>query len=200
MHSSFFDGLAGLWHMNEEIGITIGDSSGSSNNGICYGVTNLATSGTASASPGTHSSYNVNGPKDGQGGTWGTCPPSGSCSVWVESFSSSLAWWQVDLGSIKTINQVKALTSTTGSNAYYKVQTSPDGSAWTDKGSTTAMGWVTFNFADTSARYVRIQETTNTGNNYLYIVEVEVYDSTPCNLTSGKLSSALYFDGTDLIM
>src|SRR3990172_3656587 len=62
----------GLWHMNEGSGTVIGDSSGNSNNGTWY--SNMAISGAASAS-GTHASYNVNGPKDGQGSTTGTCPP-----------------------------------------------------------------------------------------------------------------------------
>src|SRR3990172_531275 len=190
-------GLAGLWHMNEGSGGTVGDASGNLNNGSCSNVaTNLATGGAASAS-GTHGSYNDNGPKDGQGSPWGTCP--GSCSTWAEGSSSTLAWWQVDIGSIMTINQVKVLSSTTASNAYYKVQISTNGSTWTDVGSTTQEGWVTFDFALSSARYVRVQETQNNGNGYLYLTEVEVYNnSMDCTWTTGILSSGgTFFDSWD---
>lgn len=76
---------------------------------------------------------------------------------WSSAFSDA-EWIQVDLGSAQTFNTVTLSWETAFAQAY-KLQTSADGSHWTDVFSTTTGGGGTEKIAlpSTSARFVRMQ-------------------------------------------
>ncbi len=94
------------------------------------------------------------------------------------------AWWQVDLGAVKTIDRVRVVTFWDyGGGRYYqyKVETSADGQQWTtvaDMSQNTepaTEGGRMHQFAATPARYVRVEMLKNSANTGVHLVEVMVF-------------------------
>jgi hypothetical protein len=89
-------------------------------------------------------------------------------------------WIRYDLGSSKTVSYVKVAFYAGDTRTYYfDVQTSTDGSTWTNvvtnrtSSATTALQ--TVDFTDRTARYVRIVGHVGTYDNYNNITETEVW-------------------------
>lgn len=90
-------------------------------------------------------------------------------------------WIRYDLGATKTVSYVKLAWYAGTSRTYtFDVQLSTDGSTWTtvisrkvSSGATTALE--TYDFADASARYVRIVGHLSNVDNYTNITEAEVW-------------------------
>ncbi|MCP2197934.1 glycosyl hydrolase family 8 [Lentzea flava] len=100
----------------------------------------------------------------------------GSTSTrWASVEGHDPEWIRVDLGSTHTISRVKLTWEVAYAKAY-RVQTSPDGSAWTDVYSTsTGDGGIDDLTVSGSGRYVRIYGTAR-GTAYGYSLwELEVY-------------------------
>lgn len=101
------------------------------------------------------------------GGWWGAGSPS---------------WWQVDLGTVQTIDLVRCYFYYDGRRYYqYTVSVSEDGKAWTQVADmsktttpTTAAG-APHGFRPRSARYVRVQVIRNSANPSVHLLELEVY-------------------------
>lgn len=89
-------------------------------------------------------------------------------------------WIRFDLGATKTVTSVKiAFYNGDVRTSTFDVQTSPDGTAWTNRGSFTSSGTSlaleTFNSTDASARYVRLLGHGNSVNLWNSYTEVEVW-------------------------
>lgn len=89
-------------------------------------------------------------------------------------------WIRYDLGTTRTVTSVKvAFFSGDTRTSTFDVQTSPDGSTWTTRGSFTSSGTSlaleTFNSTDASARYVRILGHGNSVNLWNSYTEVEIW-------------------------
>jgi hypothetical protein len=89
-------------------------------------------------------------------------------------------WIRYDLGTTRTISYVKiAFYSGDTRTSTFDVQTSSDGTTWTTRTSRTSSGTSTaletFDFADVSARYVRIVGHGNSVNLWNSYAEVEVW-------------------------
>jgi poly(beta-D-mannuronate) lyase len=89
-------------------------------------------------------------------------------------------WIRYDLGSSKTVSYVKVAFYAGDTRTYYfDVQTSTDGSTWTNvvtnrtSSATTALQ--TVDFTDRTARYVRIVGHVGTHDNYNNITETEIW-------------------------
>ena len=96
------------------------------------------------------------------------------------SASGDGQWIRFDLGSTKTITSVKiAFFSGDVRTSTFDVQTSPDGSTWSTRGSFTSSGTSlaleTFNSTDASARYVRLLGHGNSVNLWNSYTEVEIW-------------------------
>jgi hypothetical protein len=90
------------------------------------------------------------------------------------------AWLKLDLGSSKTVSFVKIAFYNGSSRTFtFDVQTSSDNSTWTTRlsGANNALinNLQTFDFADVSARYVRIVGHGNTSNSWNSFTEVEAW-------------------------
>jgi hypothetical protein len=83
-----------------------------------------------------------------------------STTRWGSQYTDS-QWWQVDLGSLKTIDTV-ALNWEAAYGSSYKIQVSSDGISFTDAATVadSAPGWKITAFTAVSARYVRMQGIT----------------------------------------
>jgi putative alpha-1,2-mannosidase len=122
---------------------------------------NLALGGTATASASCSSSE---GPEKAINGTW----TGGSWDKWCDNRSAA-RWWQVDLGSLQSIDRFVLYHAGAGgeSSAWntqdFSIAVSTDGAAWT------TVATVAGNAADTSthpiaavdARYVRLEITNS---------------------------------------
>jgi poly(beta-D-mannuronate) lyase len=89
-------------------------------------------------------------------------------------------WIRFDLGSTKTVSYVKvALYNGDTRTSTFDVQTSPDGTTWTTRGSFTSSGTSlnlqTFDSTDASARYVRLLGHGNSVNLWNSYTEVEIW-------------------------
>src|SRR5690349_16952736 len=111
-------------------------------------------------------------------GTPGSAAVDGNTGTrWSSAFSDP-QWIQVDLGATATVSSVTLNWETAYATAF-KLQTSPDGTAWTDVYSTTTGtgGTQTLNVSG-SGRYVRMYGTArSTGYGYS-LWEFQVYGST----------------------
>jgi hypothetical protein len=83
-----------------------------------------------------------------------------SSTRWSSAFVDN-QWWQVDLGSVKTVDTV-ALNWETAYASSYKIQVSSDGTAFTDAATVSngAAGWKLTTFAAVSGRYLRVLGVT----------------------------------------
>ncbi len=89
-------------------------------------------------------------------------------------------WIRFDLGSTRTVTSVKiAFYSGDVRTSTFDVQTSPDGTTWTTRGSFTSSGTSlaleTFNSTDASARFVRLLGHGNSVNLWNSYTEVEIW-------------------------
>jgi hypothetical protein len=108
-------------------------------------------------------------------------------------------WIKYDLGAVETVSYVKLAWYAGTSRIYtFDVQLSTDGTTWTtvlsrqtSSGTTTALE--TYDFADASARYVRIVGHQNTTDTYTNITEAEVW-VTPSKITvpSANVTASAY--------
>ncbi len=106
----------------------------------------------------------------------------GTATRWASAEGNDPEWIRVDLGSAHTISRVRLNWETAYARAY-RVQTSPDGSAWTDVYSTSAGdGGVDDLTVSGTGRYLRVYGTAR-GTEWGYSLwELEVYgvgDGTP---------------------
>ncbi|MHB1017915.1 MAG: discoidin domain-containing protein [Coriobacteriia bacterium] len=127
-------------------------------------ATNLARTGTASASSTDSGSYAASEAIDG------------STSTYWRANGSGTEWLRVDLGSTKTVNSVVVDWYGTRYARTYRIETSPDGSTWTSHFSTIyGNGGVdTIALSSVSARYVRVYMTRANDGDYR-IREFEVW-------------------------
>jgi uncharacterized repeat protein (TIGR02543 family) len=94
-------------------------------------------------------------------------------------------WFQMDMGSAQTFNQI-VLDSGTDYPRGYEVKVSNDGSNW---GSAVATGsGSTINFAPQTARYIRVTQTGSDSYYWWSIYEFNVYLTTPSSYTLTKSS------------
>ncbi|MDO8847544.1 MAG: carboxypeptidase regulatory-like domain-containing protein [Coriobacteriia bacterium] len=126
-------------------------------------ATNLARTGTASASSQASGSYSAAKAIDG------------STSTYWRSSSGGTQWLRVDLGSAKTISSV-VVNWTSYYAKSYRIETSNDGSNWTQQFTTTSGngGIDTIAIPSVSARYVRVYCTSANSTNYR-VNEFEVW-------------------------
>ncbi|AGZ44679.1 discoidin domain-containing protein [Actinoplanes friuliensis] len=117
-------------------------------------------------------------------------------------------WLQVDLGATATISQVVLQWEGAYGKAY-KIQTSANGTAWTDVYSTTTGAGGTETLAVTgSGRYVRMYGTTRASGYGYSLYEFKVYGSTSANpppsecgttnAAQGKTATASSQEGADV--
>ncbi|MFI7547527.1 discoidin domain-containing protein [Actinoplanes sp. NPDC049599] len=124
---------------------------------------------------------------------------------WSSEFSDP-QWLRVDLGATATITQVVLQWEGAYAKAY-KIQTSADGTAWTDIHSTTtgAGGTETLTVSGTG-RYVRMYGTTRASGYGYSLYEFKVYGSTggtpsacgTTNAAQGKPATASSQEGADV--
>jgi hypothetical protein len=100
-----------------------------------------------------------------------------STTRWSSTFTDN-QWWQVDLGSSKQVDTV----SLNWENAYastYKIQTSTDGTTFTDAATVNlnAAGWKTTTFTPTNARYIRILGITRATQYGISFWDAQVFGS-----------------------
>jgi glucosylceramidase len=113
-------------------------------------------------------------------------------------------WFQLDLGSAKTFNQLVLDTGSASTGDYprgYSVQTSSDGSTWSSAVATGAGSGqlTTISFPSTTARYVRVTQTGSSGS-WFSVAEANLYaaPSTPTVLSrTGWTASASASDASD---
>ena len=110
---------------------------------------------------------------------------------WASTEGHDPEWIRVDLGGTYSVSRVK-LTWEAAYAKSYRIQTSPDGSAWTDVYATTSGNGGTDDLTVTgTGRYVRVYGTAR-GTSYGYsLYELEVYgggsggDTTPPSAPTG---------------
>ncbi len=95
---------------------------------------------------------------------------------WSSTFADN-QWWQVDLGSARTVDSVEATFNRWAWPRTYSVSTSTDGTTWTVAANETLTTWgtKTSTFAVRSARYVRITGLTRGTSAGTSIEEAKVY-------------------------
>ena len=128
--------------------------------------TNLALTGTATASGVQSSGYPASAAIDGNLG-----------SRWASAFVDP-SWITVDLGSAQTVNRV-VLRWEASYGVAYQIQTSTDNSNWTTVFTQTAGqgGNEDISFASTSARYVRMYGTKRSSQYGYSLYEFEIYNT-----------------------
>lgn len=118
--------------------------------------TNIARTGSASASSQYSSTYSAAKAIDGS-----------TTTDW-RSLSTGMQWLRVDLGAVKTLTSIVVNWPSTYYAKSYEVQTSTDGTNWTMQYGTTngSVGIKTVTLNSVSARYVRVYCTTANSSNY----------------------------------
>jgi VCBS repeat-containing protein len=126
---------------------------------------NLALNKTASASTTYDSSTAASNAVDGTTATF-----------WRSNKVSGTQWVRVDLGSAKSVSNVRVFWPATYYAKAFKIETSTDGSKWYQRYATTTGNGsaVDATFAAVSARYVRISCTKPNSTSYR-VTELEVY-------------------------
>jgi hypothetical protein len=88
-------------------------------------------------------------------------------------------WIYVDLGSLRSITEVRVLagTGTPSGTTYYNVDVSSDAATWTTLTSASNASNTTFTVStvSASARYVRIYVTSHSGGSWIALREFQVY-------------------------
>jgi hypothetical protein len=140
--------------------------------GATGGSPNLAA-GKAMATSGNTQTYVAANGNDGNQATY-----------WEGTANAYPNWLRVDLGAATTINRVvlKVPAAWGARTQTLSVQGSLDGTTFSDLVASAAVNFapgtgntLTFNFAATSQRYVRVNITSNTGSTGGQISELEVY-------------------------
>lgn len=149
---------------------------------------NLALGKTATASSIEGSGFEAAKAVDGNGTT-----------RWASVEGSDTQWFAVDLGAVHSIGKVKLLWEAAYGKTY-KIQTSTNGSSWSDAYSTTSGdgGTDEITFAARDARHVRISATKR-GTSYGYsLYEFEVWPSgnAPADTTAPTVPGNLAVTGT----
>lgn len=126
--------------------------------------TNLARTGASTASSQYSSTYGAAQATDG------------NTSTYWRSSSTGNQWLRSDLGSAKTITSVVVNWTSSYYARSYRIETSNDGTNWTQQYSTTSgNGSIdTITIPSVSARYVRVYCTSSNGSSYR-ITEFEVW-------------------------
>jgi len=134
---------------------------------VTVSAVNLALSKPASASS-TRSGSSYTAAKAVDGTT---------TTSWMSDKTSGDQWVKVDLGSSKSISNIKVQWPATYYAKSFKVETSTNGTSWTQRYSTTSgTGGVTnVTFTAASARYVRVTCTKPNNSSYYGVAELEVY-------------------------
>ncbi|MDZ4169142.1 MAG: discoidin domain-containing protein, partial [Coriobacteriia bacterium] len=127
-------------------------------------ATNWALTGTATAS----SSYSS--------GTGPSRAIDGSTSSYWRSQDGNSAWLRVDLGSSRSVSKVVINWDDSRYAKDYRVETSPDGTNWTTRFSTTSAssGTKTHTFSAVEVRYVRLTCTSANDSHYR-VIEFETW-------------------------
>ncbi|NUS06575.1 MAG: hypothetical protein HOV97_28920 [Nonomuraea sp.] len=128
---------------------------------------------------------------EGAGFEAGKAVDGSTSTRWASAEGHDPEWIRVDLGGTYSVSRVKLAWEAAYAKSY-KIQTSPDGSTWTDVYSTTAGDGGTDDLTVTGGgRYVRVYGTTR-GTPYGYsLYELEVYgsggggDTTPPSAPTG---------------
>jgi alpha-L-fucosidase 2 len=103
---------------------------------------------------------------------------SDSTTRWTSEYADG-QWLQLDLGSVRTINEVKLDWETAGGKDY-DIQFSADGHTWTTAQSVTGntgSGWLDYTGLTGSGRYVRLDLKTRQTAYGFSLWDVEVYGS-----------------------
>jgi beta-glucanase (GH16 family) len=131
------------------------------------------------------------------GGTPASAAVDGDTGTRWSSAASDPQWLQVDLGATDTISSVTLNWETAYAKAF-KIQTSDNGSTWTDVYSTsTATGGVQTVSVNGSGRYVRMYGTTRATQWGYSLWEFQVYGSTGSGGTGcGTANAALHKTAT----
>ena len=100
-----------------------------------------------------------------------------STTRWSSNFTDN-QWWQVDLGSVRKVSKVD-LNWEAAYASQYKIQTSTDGTTFTDAAvvSSTGAGLKSTTFADRDARYVRVLGVTRATQYGISFWDARVYGS-----------------------
>ena len=98
-----------------------------------------------------------------------------STTRWSSNFTDA-QWWQVDLGSVRKVSKVE-LNWEAAYASQYKIQTSTDGTTFTDAAvvSNTGAGLKSTTFADRDARYVRVLGVTRATQYGISFWDARVY-------------------------
>jgi PKD repeat protein len=119
-----------------------------------------------------------------------------SSTRWSSTFADN-QWWQVDLGSVKPVNQV-TLNWEAAYASTYRIQVSSDGSTFTTVATVNiaAPGSKTTSFTETSARYVRVLGVTRATAYGISFFDAQVFDQgsggggVPTNLAAPNVSGS----------
>ncbi|MER5264174.1 polysaccharide lyase family 7 protein [Actinosynnema sp. NPDC002837] len=89
-------------------------------------------------------------------------------------------WIRYDLGSARAVGSVEVAWHKGDTRRHdFRIQTSADGTAWTDRFAGSSSGTTlrpeTYDLPDTSARYVRVVGYGNTGNDWTSITETSIH-------------------------
>ncbi len=105
---------------------------------------------------------------------------------------------RVDLGAVMSVSRVELNWENTGKS--FKIQTSTDGTTWSDAYSTTAGdgGLDVINFSARNARFVRMYGTQRSNDWGYSLFEFQVFGSTTTNLALNKPAVASSAQGTDV--
>ena len=112
---------------------------------------------------------------EGAGLEPGKANDGNSSTRWSSAFSDN-QWWQVDLGSVQQVSQVR-LNWESAYASHYKIQTSTDGTNFTDAADVNiaSAGAQNTTFAARSARYVRVLGVTRATQWGYSFFDAEVY-------------------------
>ncbi|HWR98430.1 MAG TPA: discoidin domain-containing protein [Candidatus Methanoperedens sp.] len=96
---------------------------------------------------------------------------------WMSSKTNPAQWVRVDLGSSRSISNVKVFWPATYYAKAFRIETSTNGTTWTSRYSTASGNGGPTNavFTPESVRYVRVYCTTPNNTSYYGVAELEVY-------------------------
>lgn len=109
---------------------------------------------------------------------------------WSADATNGAQWLQYNLGACYNVTSLNLAWYNGDSRKYnFKLQTSVDGSAWTDSFSGTNSGTSAalkpYDIPDVSAKYVRVLGTGSDVNNFVSLLELEVYTNGSGTCTGG---------------